>query len=142
MHTDATLNVLDSLTTKIGVAFHNFTDVVCPKFATNELPRERQAQKRKEAKRSSGRLGDVQVVNNTSNGSSAYLAQPHMLHEGLAQLESMGPTSSSSLAGPKGTRNPEQTPEFKGKTYNMNTYKHHSLGDYVKHIREYGTTDS
>lgn len=28
------------------------------------------------------------------------------------------------------------------KMYNINTYKHHSLGDYVQEIRERGTTDS
>ena len=30
----------------------------------------------------------------------------------------------------------------KPKTFNMNTIKLHSLGDYVSHIRAYGTTDS
>ena len=89
MHTDATLNVLDSLTTKTSAAFRNFTDVVCPQFATHELAHERQAWKCKEAKRSSGRG----AVNNTSDGSSAHLAQPQMLHEGPAQSESAGPTS-------------------------------------------------
>jgi hypothetical protein len=28
------------------------------------------------------------------------------------------------------------------KTFNMNTYKHHALGDYVETIRTYGTCDS
>jgi hypothetical protein len=28
------------------------------------------------------------------------------------------------------------------KTFNMNTYKHHALGDYVQAIRTYGTCDS
>jgi hypothetical protein len=28
------------------------------------------------------------------------------------------------------------------KTFNLDTYKYHSLGDYVEHIRQYGTTDS
>lgn len=30
----------------------------------------------------------------------------------------------------------------KRKTFNLNTYKNHSLGDYVQTIRMYGTTDS
>lgn len=30
----------------------------------------------------------------------------------------------------------------KGKTLNLNTYKFHSLGDYVETIKRYGTTDS
>ena len=28
------------------------------------------------------------------------------------------------------------------KTFNLNTYKYHSLGDYVEHIQQYGTMDS
>ena len=28
------------------------------------------------------------------------------------------------------------------KTFNMNTYKHHALGDYVEAIRTFGTCDS
>ena len=28
------------------------------------------------------------------------------------------------------------------KTFNLATYKYHSLGDYVEHIKQYGTTDS
>lgn len=138
MHTDATLDILDGLTTKIGAAFRNFTDDICPKFATRELAREHQARKRKEAKRSSGRG----VVNNAGDGSSTHLPQPQMLRKGPALSESTGSTDPSASAGTKGPRDPEQKPGFKGKTYNMNTYKHHSLGDYVKHIREYGTTDS
>ena len=30
----------------------------------------------------------------------------------------------------------------KRKIFNLNTYKNHSLGDYVRTIRKYGTTDS
>jgi hypothetical protein len=30
----------------------------------------------------------------------------------------------------------------RAKTFNLDTYKYHSLTDYMKHIRQYGTTDS
>ena len=30
----------------------------------------------------------------------------------------------------------------RAKTFNLDTYKYHSLGDYAEHIRQYGTTDS
>lgn len=33
-------------------------------------------------------------------------------------------------------------PERKTKAFNMETYKHHALGDYVETIRAYGTCDS
>ena len=40
----------------------------------------------------------------------------------------------------KDSKKKETGPKLK--EYNANTYKHHSLGDYVAHIREKGTTDS
>ena len=40
----------------------------------------------------------------------------------------------------KGQQKREVGPKLKA--YNMNTYKHHALGDYVAHIRGRGTTDS
>lgn len=30
----------------------------------------------------------------------------------------------------------------RAKAFNLDTYKYHSLGDYLEHIRHYGTTDS
>ena len=40
----------------------------------------------------------------------------------------------------KDSKKKETGPKLKA--YNANTYKHHSLGDYVAQIREKGTTDS
>jgi hypothetical protein len=34
------------------------------------------------------------------------------------------------------------TTSRRSKTFNLNTYKIHALGDYVATIRQYGTTDS
>lgn len=104
MHSDLTLDVLDKLTTDIGVAIRFFSDEICPVYATYELPREMEARKRREAKKTS------QNVEGTSSA-----AHPKV------KVQAKGP---------------------KMKTYNMNTYKHHSLGDYVDEIRERGTTDS
>lgn len=36
----------------------------------------------------------------------------------------------------------KEEPKRLRKTLNLQTYKHHSLGDYVDTIRHYGTTDS
>lgn len=49
---------------------------------------------------------------------------------------------------PKGTKGNGKTTKSnlsnigKVKAYNLHTFKHHSLGDYVQTIRDYGTTDS
>ena len=48
--------------------------------------------------------------------------------------ESKKPSSSTTPSGPQKGHRP--------KTFNMQTYKCHSLGDYVFMIKRYGTTDS
>jgi hypothetical protein len=40
------------------------------------------------------------------------------------------------------TNEKETTDTRQKKIFNMNTYKHHALGDYVETIRTYGTCDS
>jgi hypothetical protein len=41
-----------------------------------------------------------------------------------------------------GTSDNRETLKSNRKQFNMNTYKHHALGDYVETIRSYGTCDS
>ena len=48
------------------------------------------------------------------------------------------PTSATS----RESANPQEQYARRPKTFNMNTYKLHSLGDYTDAIRNYGTTDS
>lgn len=91
LHTDLTLTIMDNETTSLGQQFRNFTKKTCAAFKTEELAREANARKRRQAKKQPG-------------------------------------TSSS-----KGRR---------AKTFNLQTYKYHALGDYVDTIRRYGTTDS
>jgi hypothetical protein len=96
LHTDATLEILDDVTTKLGAAFRNFTDNLCPLFSTQELRREAEARQRRQANKK-GKNAD-------------------------------------SRSGVVATR--------LSKTFNLQTYKFHSLGDYVRTIKTYGTTDS
>jgi hypothetical protein len=112
MHTDDTLTIFEDLTVRIGAEFRKFNNCTCPAFDTRELPRETNARNRRELKRSG------------------------------AQRES-DPRPSTSVSD--GEAEPE--PTFKSnkplrKVLNIQTYKHHSLGDYPKMVRQFGTTDS
>jgi hypothetical protein len=57
-----------------------------------------------------------------------------------AALAAKGQTSKGKGKG-KGKANPDEE-NTKTKRFNMNTYKMHALGDYVKAIRMFGTTDN
>lgn len=106
MHTDLTLDIFDSVTHLIGAEFREFTDKTCSHFTTRELPRERDARKRRLAKKAQSKTG-------SSNAASS--------DQALVSAD----TDVSLL-----------------KTLNVDTFKHHSLGDYPRMIRIYGTTDS
>jgi hypothetical protein len=51
LHTDHTLDLMDNLTTELGEQFRMFETGTCLAIKTKELPREYQAQKRREARR-------------------------------------------------------------------------------------------
>ena len=106
MHTDQTLDILDSVTTVISEEFREFNDKTCPHFQTRELPRERDARKRRLAKKSHSRHGSSRNIRSDRDVVSSDTDVPLL------------------------------------KTLSIDTYKHHSLGDYPRIIRMYGTTDS
>ena len=67
-------------------------------------------------------------------------------HEANARARRAAEKSSTSSAPASGqAERPTQeegASTRRAKTFNLDTYKYHSLGDYVEHIRQYGTTDS
>jgi hypothetical protein len=91
MHTDYTLDMLDSTTIALGRSFRAFTKHTCGAFKTFELHRETEARRRRQLR-----------------------ANP--------------------ISGTPSTRLP--------KSFNLQTYKFHSLGDYAATIRRFGTSDS
>lgn len=112
MHSDLTLELLDNLTAEIGESLREFSNVVCTSYKTRELPREQEARRRKAAKQSKN-INTAAQSNDSNNTEST-----------------QAPRIKRDEAGPQ------------IKKYNINTYKHHSLGDYANEIRERGTTDS
>lgn len=114
LHTDDTLDSLDKLTTVLGDQLRKFKKRTCSAFATKELPRETQARENQKAKK-------VKKSEAAPTPAPAPAATPHMQ-----------------------TEESDQTPAPRRllKEFSLNTYKNHSLGDYVDMIRRYGTTDS
>lgn len=103
---------MDRLTTELGQALREFEGKVCSAYTTKELPREMAARDRKQKAQEA--------------------ASPKETPE------------NASLLPPKSADHPKPTKELKQlpKSLNLQTYKHHSLGDYVESIRQFGTTDS
>lgn len=131
MHHDLTLNLLDSLTETLGEQLRNFSQKICPEFDTVELQREQQVRLRREAKRASARY---QMPSSQANAASPINEPGHSQPTNLPAETPNSPIPPTQSASVKARR--------RRKTLNINTYKFHSYGDYVRTIRRYGTTDS
>lgn len=121
MHSDLTLDILDQMTTDLGVQFRLFKNEVCPSYKTQELDREVGARSRRQAKEAGKRAETVS-----------------------ANLSGRARQGTSDKGKEKSTQGDALEPKQprRKKSFNFNTYKFHVLGDYVASIRHFGTTDS
>jgi hypothetical protein len=130
MHHDLTLDIMESVTASLGNSFRLFSNVICPAFTTRELRREANARLRRASKKAIANhchASDAQTdVSHPPSAGSQPLVQP-------ATAEQCRPAMRNASARVAGRYR---------KTFNLNTYKLHSYGDYVKTVRQYGTTDS
>ena len=167
MHTDQTLALLGEATTLLGVKFRRFVNHTCGKFSTRELQREANTRARRAAKKSTtssvppfgqAALGTqgvetptltvVQAINPenrplSTTSASALGTQQIIAGPSTEHLRGIG--RGSPAFSPLVATSPAESDAItarRAKTFNLDTYKYHSLGDYVEHIRQYGTTDS
>lgn len=120
LHTETTLSRLESVTTILGRELRRFSNVTCRSFSTEELPKEAAARGRRQSRQ---------------KAKVAASAQPNTSNVQLA-------TSANHPPVPTTEPGAGVTKEKKKKKFNLSTYKFHSLGDYARMIRLYGTTDS
>ncbi|KAF6756915.1 hypothetical protein DFP72DRAFT_1066293 [Ephemerocybe angulata] len=113
MHTDYTLDLLDSWTMILGDASRDFVATTCAAIKTCELKKEYEARKRRQAK--------AEAKTGKESGKP----------EGRGEA---GSTVAPLANAPSDSR--------RLKTWNIQTPKFHSLGDVVGYIRQFGTTDS
>jgi hypothetical protein len=119
MHSDSTLSLLEDVTVEFGKLMRQFRDLTCSQFQTLELPRETAARYRRKTKQQiTTAIPDINVSS----------LPPPIMSENSSSSDSRPQPSSGS--GPKTKR------------FNLFTIKFHFLGDYVRHIHLFGTTDS
>jgi hypothetical protein len=133
MHHDVTLDIMELLTISLGRLLRLFRDVMCPAFKTKELRREAEAR------------------------AQCKLRKERASHQCPSNIQVESPDASRSVTeAPAGSQpSPRPTPGWQGssvshpqartsqcwKTFNLNTYKGHSYGNYVRTIQQYGTMD-
>jgi hypothetical protein len=156
MHTDHTLDLMDTVTVDLGKRLRSFQKETCSAFQTYELRRERDARLRRHQKKSATNRGTTSLAPesnvpassipiSSSNHGSVPTDPPRStrrpVHESSSHPENLSTDSPSNGS----LQSPNKAASASGpllKTFNLNTYKVHALGDYTAHIRRYGTTDS
>lgn len=101
------------MTTTLSDQLRSFQKHTCTSFKTRELKREAKARQSKNAKRDTTK-----------------------------ETKKSEPQSKRNKQSTKDNSKSEGVPSCMAKSFNLATYKVHSLGDYVETIRMYGTTDS
>ncbi len=112
MHTDTTLSVFEKTTADLGTIVRGFAAKVCTAFVTRELPREEAARGRRTA------------------------AKATQSNKGKGRGQNQQSQAESAEDGSSGKSGPNI------KKFSLVTYKWHALGDYVKMVRGFATTDS
>lgn len=131
-HTDLSLAVLESVTTQLGESMRNFREETAG-YDTRELKREEAARLRRAAGASTA--ASKPASENAAGATEPGNMSPSVVSPPDSQLDSIPEKPSSRPKKYTGTGRQK-------KTLNLNTYKDHSLGDYVETIRRYGTVDS
>jgi hypothetical protein len=138
MHTDATIDKLEAVTQDLGKKFRDFKKMTCAAFETRELQREFNARMRRQNQRARPRGNPAPTtVQNSTERQRVGLDSAH--DSGVSSVPQSLPSVTQAAS------NTVVTSRISGrqmKTLNLNTYKHHALGDYASTIRKYGTTDS
>jgi hypothetical protein len=160
MHTDQTLGSLDKSTALLGLKFRHFVNNTCRRFDTRELQCEAEARVRRAAKKSTTSMAPLLKPTELATQEKDSADPTSTVTQEMAP-ECYSSTTTTPLfrvmqqinTGPKvnvpasssqttGYANGNMSAKRKSKTFNFDTYKYHSLGDYVEHIRQYGTMDS
>jgi hypothetical protein len=125
MHTDSTLDILTDLTTQLGCCLRDFVHKTCVAYETRKLQWEADAQVRKNGKNPQ-----------SSMASSSKRPMPQQKVPEASTVE----TAKESLLKPQSSGIGQKTQRLK--TFNLDTFKHHAIGDVVSSIQMFGTTDS
>ncbi|KAG1732431.1 uncharacterized protein EDB91DRAFT_1251784 [Suillus paluster] len=125
MHSDLTLAILDQQMTDLSEQFRKFKATVCAAYSTQELDREVDAQSCRQAK-DAAKWTETGKANGIGRGTAASTNAKGKQKASAEQLLD--------------TPLPRQL--RRKKSFNLQTYKFHALGDYVTSIRRFGTTDS
>ena len=121
LHTESTICALETSTTRLGSALRKFQSTICAEFETRDLPSEEAARGRRKAAKAKAKPASSKGKGKQTEAK----AKPASSKKG------------KETEAPMGKRKKKSTLRF----FSLSCYKPHSLGDYAKTIRLFGTSD-
>jgi len=141
MHHELSLQILKIVTTSLGDKLRTFSKKTCSAFVTYELEREREARIRRTMRQTTidhPRPGNTGVTQTIAIPGSHPTDIPTLLQHVTTPLSShCVPAENVPECAPPGGTTGKRL-----KSFSLQTYKVHALGDYVATIEQFGTTDS
>ncbi|KAF9551238.1 hypothetical protein CPC08DRAFT_768761 [Agrocybe pediades] len=146
MHTDTSLDLLESLTTQFGKLMREFRDLTCVAFETVELPREAAARAQRNAKEQDRGVSRQEhraseLSNTVVNGTGPINVVP-AVSAAASDLQNTSPATTTADDNGVPAVNTSPNPEVALPTKAPQLRNAPNTGDYVRHIRLFGTTDS
>lgn len=140
LHTDHTLDWMDESTRIIGQELRSFRDSTRHAFTVRELPGEVATRARCKQKRKDASHLHAAAKANAQPPKSQGKSTQNVAYQEDALTPNLETEILDGHAVPKLNKPTSATPKVK--VLNLFTYKLHALGDYVRCIRLFGTTDS
>ena len=138
LHTESTICALETSTTRLGIALRKFQSTICAEFETRDLPSEEAARGRRKAAKAKAKPVSLKGKGKETEAK----VKPASSKGKGKEMEAKAKPASSKGKGketeaPMGKRKKKSTLRF----FSLSCYKPHSLGDYAKTIRLFGTSD-
>jgi hypothetical protein len=139
MHNDLTVKLLQAVTADLGDRLRSFSKKTSTAFATRELRREMNARVRRQARATVATAKRCP----TADGDTGAPPRSDRQKQPVPSLVSLTPSvTAEKPSGPAKAGTQSKQSSRRPKTFNLNTYKTHALGDYAAAVIRYGTTDS
>lgn len=143
MHTEDSLELMEEITKDLGNLLRQFRTLTCSQFNTIECPREADARIRRRMKAAGAQCPNVVPTSMPPRSVGQNCDNDTMLENQVPSSKSSAWFWFLSWTVILDTNNSSHgTASWKPKILKLLTVKFHFLGDYVCHIRLFGTTDS
>lgn len=139
MHDEHTISVFHSVTRSLGKELRRFKKDVCLHYHTLETPQEAQSRRQRDSRKPLLPV-DAREPSSSNNPNAVPLLSSNHSNDSTSDAAAL--ITETIIGRDKGKGKLQEVGGRRVKTFNLNTYKVHSLGDYATAILGHGTSDN